>query len=458
MSLPIPILRDRGHRATTGRIIDTVTLPSLLETGNGLPKGVQGAADPHFSRVLRLFAQLFPGHKYGGGALCVYIDGEPVVDVWTGWSDRAGKEFWGENTGAMVFSATKAVASAVIHRLVDRGLIDYDEPVAEYWPEFGANGKSDITVRDVLRHRSGLSHLKGVDKTALMDHLLMEQRLAAAPADHLRGAPAYHALTYGWLLSGLARAVTGKGMRDLIRSEVARPLNTDGLHLGRPPAGAPTKVAQILAPQSTRPNPLFNFVAPKVAALPFSGALGSMYFPGIKSLVQGDIPFLDGEVPAANGVVTSRGLAKMFAAFVNDGRIDGKKFLSPDLARGLMGKPRALPDLNMVVPMPFHLGYHESPIPGLLKGFGHVGLGGTLGWADPETGSAFAFVHNRLLTPMLFDMGSFAVLARPLRTAISAARSSGPHRVPAYGATYPKAAGKSPGKSTVKRKAASSPA
>ena len=90
----------------------------------------------------------------------------------------------------------------------------------------------------------------------------------------------------------------------------------------------------------------------------------------------------------------------------------------------------------MVVPMPFHLGYHESPIPGLLKGFGHIGLGGTLGWADPQTGSAFGFVHNRLLTPMVFDMASFAGLARPLRNAITAARHAGLVEVPQFGATY----------------------
>lgn len=134
-----------------------------------------------------------------------------VVDVWTGWSDRAGTQRWTADTGAMVFSATKGIASTVIHRLADRGLLSYDAPVAQYWPEFGANGKAEITVRDVLRHRSGLSHLRGVTKTELMDHLLMEERLAAAPVDHLRGVQAYHALTYGWLLSGLARAVTGKG-------------------------------------------------------------------------------------------------------------------------------------------------------------------------------------------------------------------------------------------------------
>jgi CubicO group peptidase (beta-lactamase class C family) len=420
----------------------TMTPSSLLQPDSGLPRGVQGAADPRFAGVIKLFKQLFPRRRFGGGALAVYIDGEPVLDIWTGWSDRAGEQLWTADTAAMVFSATKGIAATVIHRLVDRGLLSYDEPVAEYWPEFGANGKGDITVRDMLRHRAGLSHLKGVTAAEVMDHIRMEQRLAAAPVDHLKGLPAYHALTFGWLLSGLARSVTGKDMRQLIRAEVARPLNTDGVHLGRPPADSPTHVAQILAPQSTRANHLFNLVAPRIAGLPFSGAFGSMYFPGIKALMQGDMPFLDGEVPAANGVVTGRGLAKMYAALANGGRIEGKRYLSAQLARGLAGTPRVVPDVNMFVPMPFHLGYHESPIPGLLKGFGHIGLGGTLGWADPETGTGFAFIHNRLLTPMLFDMGSFAVLARPLRTAVDAARAAGPMRVPDFGAPYPKPARK----------------
>ncbi len=409
---------------------------SLLRAEDGLPCGVHGAADPRFANVVRIFAGLFPGRRFGGGALTVYIDGKPVVDVWRGWSDRDGTAPWTANTGAMVFSATKGVAATVVHRLVDRGLMDYDTPVAQYWPEFGANGKADITIRDILRHRTGLSHLKGVTKDDLLDHHLMEERLAAAKPDHLLGRGAYHALTYGWLVSGVCRAVTGMGMRDLVRQEVARPLNTDGVHLGRPPVGSPTTVAQILAPQSTRPTPVFDYFAPKVAGLTFSGAIGSMYFPGVKSLVQGDIPFLEGEVPAANGVVTSRGLARMYAAIANGGMIDGEQFLSPEMAAGLVGKPKVWPDLNLVVPMPFHLGYHESPIPGLLKGFGHIGLGGTLGWADPATGSAFAFVHNRLLTAMVFDMGSFAGLARPMRNAIVAARSKGAMTVPRYGATF----------------------
>ncbi|CAM4370382.1 hypothetical protein MB901379_04676 [Mycobacterium basiliense] len=159
-------------------------------------------------------------------------------------------------------------------------------------------------------------------------------------------------------------------------------------------------------PQSKLANPIFNVIAPRVAGLAFSGGFGAMYFPGVKSLVQGDTSFQDGEVPGANGVVTGRGLAKMYAALANDG----------------------------------HLGYHESPVPGLLNGFGHVGLGGTLGWADPETASSFGYVHNRLLTPLLFDMGSFAGLVRPLRNAIRAARRHGFFEVPEFGANYPKPA------------------
>jgi CubicO group peptidase (beta-lactamase class C family) len=131
----------------------------------------------------------------------------------------------------------------------------------------------------------------------------------------------------------------------------------------------------------------------------------------------------------------------MYAAIANEGRIDGTRFLSDGLARGLIGNPRRWPDLNIVVPMPFHLGYHESPIPGLLKGFGHIGLGGTLGWADPASGSAFAFVHNRLLTPMVLDMASFAGLARPMRNAITAARHAGVVEVPQFSGRFPEAGG-----------------
>ncbi|HEU0189899.1 MAG TPA: serine hydrolase domain-containing protein [Mycobacterium sp.] len=405
-----------------------------------LPHGVRGAAAPHFGCAVRSFAAMFPGRRFGGGALAVYLDGKPVVDVWTGWADRAGRVPWSADTGTMVFSATKGTASTVIHRLADRGLIDYDAPVAQYWTEFGANGKSAITVRQLMRHRAGLSHLRGATRAELLDHTLMEQRLAAAPAHHLGGKSAYHALTYGWLMSGLARAVTGRGMRELIRDELAAPLNTDGLHLGRPPAAAPTRPAQIIMPQSTLPNPVFDYLAPRIAALQLSAGFGAMYFPGARAMVQGDIPLLDTEAPAVNGVATARGLARMYGAIANGGRIDGTRFLSGELVDGLTGRRHLWPDRNLGMPLAFHLGYHTIPIPGLMPGFGHVGLGGSLGWADPATGLAFGFVHNRLLTPLVVaDQAGFVAMEALIRRGAARARERGYQPVGYFGAPYTQA-------------------
>jgi CubicO group peptidase (beta-lactamase class C family) len=410
---------------------------SAGERSVALPHGVQGAADPGFACAVRAFAQLFPGRRFGGGALAVYLDGLPVVDVWTGWSDRGGTRHWTADTGAMVFSATKGMASTVIHRLADRGLIDYDAAVADYWPAFAANGKSAVTVRDLMRHRAGLSQLNRTTGAELMDHLLMEERMAAAPMGWMRGRPAYHALTYGWLMAGLARAVTGQGMRELIRTELAGPLNTDGFHLGRPPVGAPTQPAQIIGPQSGLQNPIFNLIAPHLATWKFSGAFGSMYFPGMKATVQGDTPLLDTELPAANGVATARALARMYGAIANGGTIDGSRFLSAELVAGLSSPPSLFPDGSIFMPMSFNLGYHGLPLPGILPGFGHVGLGGSLGWADPASGLAFGFVHNRLLTPLVVgDQAGFVATAALIRRGVTQARKQGFAPVTEFGSPF----------------------
>lgn len=373
--------------------------------------------------------------------MSVYLDGEPVVDVWTGWADRRGRHHWQADTAPMVFSATKGVASTVIHRLADRGLIDYDAPVAEYWPEFGANGKAEITVRDVMRHRAGLSHLRGVRKRELLDHRHMEERIAAAPVGRHFGKSAYHALTYGWLLSGLARSVTGKGMRELMRTEVAAPLNTDGIHLGRPPADAPTTAARFVGSQLSIPNPVFNALAPAVAGIELSAAFGAMYVPGVKGLVQRDVPLLDTELPSANGVITARALARMYGAIANGGVIDGHRYLSAERVAILSGRRDLRPDRNLIMPLAFHLGYHGVPVPGVLPGFGHVGLCGSFGWAIPTEGLSISLVHNRLLTPLIgTDQSGFVGTAALVRLGAAGARKHGFAPVTEFGAPYDAAA------------------
>lgn len=420
-------------------MVDTGVDHRAVSSHDGPDAGrrVFGAADPRFACVVRAFASVFPGRRFGGGALAVYLDGQPVVDVWKGWADRAGWVPWSADSAPMVFSATKGMTATGIHRLADRGLIDYEAPVAEYWPAFGANGKATLTVRDVMRHQAGLSGLRGATQQDLLDHVVMEERLAAAVPGRLLGKSAYHALTFGWLMSGLARAVTGKDMRLLFREELAEPLDTDGLHLGRPPADAPTRVAEIIMPQDIAANAVLTCAMRRLAHR-FSGGFRSMYFPGAIAAVQGEAPLLDAEIPAANGVATARALARMYGAIANGGEIDGIRFLSRELVTGLTRNRRqVLPDRNLLVPLNFHLGYHGMPIGNVMPGFGHVGLGGSIGWTDPETGVAFALVHNRLLSPLVMtDHAGFVGIYHLIRQAAAQARKRGYQPVTPFGAPY----------------------
>jgi hypothetical protein len=173
-----------------------MTSSSLLRAEEGLPRGVLGAADPRFANVVRIFAGLFPGRRFGGGALSVYIDGKPVVDVWTGWSDRNGEVPWATNTGAMVFSATKGVAAAVVHRLVAYYDIDpgcprlsriTDSRTAEgFWPH--RSRRNTRLGRSVHRQRLRLCTQPVADADGVRHGFVRGVGEAASQCHH-RGAP-----------------------------------------------------------------------------------------------------------------------------------------------------------------------------------------------------------------------------------------------------------------------------
>jgi CubicO group peptidase (beta-lactamase class C family) len=146
---------------------------------------------------------------------------------------------------------------------------------------------------------------------------------------------------------------------------------------------------------------------------------------------------LDAEMPAANGVVTARALARMYGAIANGGEIDGTQFLSRELVAGLTGRRSMRPDRNLFVPLAFHLGYHSLPYGKVMPGFGHVGLGGSVGWADPADGVAFALVHNRLLTPFVMtDHAAFVGIYKLIRDAAAKARMRGLRPVTEFGAPF----------------------
>ncbi|WP_458687662.1 serine hydrolase domain-containing protein [Nocardia tengchongensis] len=364
----------------------------------GLPTGVHGTADPRFDSAVKTFARVLAGRRGNGGALAVYEHGQPVVDVHAGSADAYGTA-WTADTGAMVYSASKGVSATVLARLADRGLLDYNAPVAEYWPEFAAHSKGSITVTELLSHRAGLSALPATTPGEVLDHELMEARLAAAKPDHLLGTPIYHALTIGWLMNGLARAITGHDMTRLYRSEVAEPLGVDGIHLGRPPAGSRTRPADLVGSLKTLaersiPGP----VATAVPQLPrlLRSPISSIYVPGLESIFRGDRPaILDTALPAGNAVCTAPALAKMYSALACDGYVDGRPYLSAETVRGLQRIRTYQLDRALVIPF-WHVGYHSFPSPHAPRGYGHMGLFGSMGWADPDSGIAVGFVHNRM--------------------------------------------------------------
>jgi CubicO group peptidase (beta-lactamase class C family) len=373
-----------------------------------LPLGtLNGEAHPIFAPVVSYFGKLFNPSSRGGGALAVRLHGQPVVDVWAGFADRRMSQPWERDTVTICFSTTKGVASTVIHRLADRGLVDYEEPVASYWPEFGVAGKQGITVRQLLSHQAGLHSMTDLVNSPedLLDHVTLEQRLAARPSEPLPGHPGYHAMTYGWLLAGLARRITGLGMADLVHEELAGPLKTDGLGIGMPLDGLRRFAPLIGRTPPVHPTPrLFaNMSARSMPTLRkvelTRRFLEALYVPYFDRLLAGRSPLvLNTEMPSVNGLLSANALAKLYAIIANNGEVEGVRLLSPETVGALSQIQTRAHDAVIAMRMNWRMGYHRAGAQRYRgdSAFGHYGFGGSGGWADPATGLSFGFVTNEL--------------------------------------------------------------
>jgi CubicO group peptidase (beta-lactamase class C family) len=363
------------------------------------PLGAGGVTEP-FRPVAAAFTRLL-GRGAGGGALVVRLRGRTVVNLCTGAADVRGTRPWTADTLAISFSTTKGIASAVLHGLADRGELGYDEPVAAYWPEFGVGGKDRVTVRELLTHRAGLYSVRAVADRAedLLDHLAMEERLAARSARAPTMRSGYHAITYGWLVSGLVRRVTGLGLAELVRSELAEPLGTNGLHIGAPadirprvaePVGSALRhlgsAARVLAPLWTR-------------SMVTRASYEALHLPGFHRLFEGaEPPIWTTEMPAVNGTFSAEGLARLYGALANGGSDEGATLLSPATTHELGRVQLRSADAVLGLRMRWRLGYHQAFGAGGVapRAFGHYGYGGSGGWADPTLGLSLGFVTNRI--------------------------------------------------------------
>ncbi|MFD7092315.1 serine hydrolase domain-containing protein [Streptomyces sp. NPDC059883] len=396
---------------------------------------VQGTVEAGFEPVRDAFVRNFERLGERGAAVAVYRDGRKVVDLWAGTRDLTGQEPgdrgadgvdaapWAVDTAQIVRSATKGVAAAVPLLLHQRGQIDLDAPVGTYWPEFKSAGKERALVRHLLSHRAGVPVLdRPLTPAEAIDGESGARALAAQRPEWEPGTDhGYHAHTYSWLIAELVRRVTGRSVGRWIAEEIARPLGLDfwvGLpaeeahRVGRiGPAEEPAAVGGALR---LRPKRSVS------EAYRDADSLTRRAFGVIEPRPdENDPAYRAAELPASGGISTARALARCYAAMI--GPVDGHRLFAPATLTLARTEESAGPDRVLVVATRFGLGFmlHGPAAPLLGPGsFGHPGRGGSLGFADPESGIAMGYVTNGMRRGVTADPRAQA-LVRAVRTATS---------------------------------------
>jgi CubicO group peptidase (beta-lactamase class C family) len=386
---------------------------------------LHGFVEPGFERVRDAFAANFErppdplsallGADVGevGAAVAVYHEGRKVVDLWGGLAQRSTGRPYREDTLQLVFSATKGVTAIAANLLAQRGLLDLDAPVADYWPEFAQVGKGEIPVRWLLAHRAGLPW---IDDTMRVEDALDWDRVVDALA---RQAPAwdpgtqhgYHATTFGWLVGEVVRRVSGMSLGQFVRTELAEPLGLD-LWIGLPPREhhrvAPVEVIELPT------DPGIQAMVDQVLG-PASPLGRALYAPGgawaeerFASFNRPDV--WEAEVPAANAITDARSLARLYAACV--GEVPGAggtpvRLLSDEtVGRAIERQTDGVDVVLMQMDLQYGLGFN---LPGAFlklgghRSFGHYGAGGSVGFADPDARLGFAYVMNRMVLGLTGD-------------------------------------------------------
>jgi CubicO group peptidase (beta-lactamase class C family) len=364
---------------------------------------IEGTCDSRFRRVREAFAENFAKHGEVGATVAVTIEGNAVVDLWAGHADAARTRPWTRDTIVNIASTTKGLTSICALRLVDRGLLDLEAPVARYWPEFAQAGKAAIPVHFLLSHRAGLPAIDAPLPTdALYDWDTMTRALAAQKPWWEPGTRhGYHAFTFGWLVGEVVRRITGKGLGTFWREEVAEPLGID-CHIGlgaeydarvaefipiRLPPGQPDPEQELIRNAGRMVQKALNNPPKTVADMNTRAWRGA-------------------EIPAGNAHTTARALARVFGALASGGEVDGIRVLSPASIERARSEQANGPDAVLFgMPTRFGLGFSLPPEgksfgPLSAAVFGSFGAGGSMALADPDAHVGFAYVMNQMQAGM----------------------------------------------------------
>lgn len=344
------------------------------------------------------FLQNFRDGLEVGAATSVVIDGETVVDLWAGHVDENRTRSWNQDTIVQVMSVTKAITALLANRLVERGVIELDLPVAKYWPEFAAGGKGEIPVRHLLTHLAGLPALEElqppgtVQDWGTMTRLLANQKPLWEPGSTL----AYHAVTFGFLVGEVIRRATGKTVGQLVREEITGPLGVSfELGFGKE---VDSRVADLLS-AAPAPDGITDLVKTVTAdplglfSRAFLVAMPTLEF-GFNTRASRGV-----EVPAVNGHTNARSLAKIYGALSRGGSIGSVRLLEEESLASATSKQVGGLDAIAAIDMHLGLGFMlRRPDAGVVgsRAFGHPGYGGALGFADPDRRLGFGYVMNQL--------------------------------------------------------------
>ena len=359
---------------------------------------IRGLCPPRFDAVRRAFAANFdvgaPGDQELGARFCLCIGGQIVVDLMGGWADRNRTIPFAQDTLTPIFSTGKALAALMIARLVDRDLIEYDQPVADVWPEFAQAGKAKITIAQAVSHQAGLAGFtQPMPPEAWLDWNGICDRLEAmAPLWPPGTASGYHPVTSGFLAGEIHRRVTGRRLGSAFREEIAAPLGLD-LWIGLPEAEA-HRLAEVRRP-STMPD-LGPPTDIKRAAF-----LTKWAQPRADAQLRG------ADIPSVTGCGTAAALARVMAIFANDGRLDGKAWLHTNTVEAATKTRIAGEDLVLPYDLSWGAGLLRNE---RLKIYGpgrqtvaHSGWGGSCAFADPDEGLSGAYVMNRQSPDLIGD-------------------------------------------------------
>lgn len=345
-----------------------------------------------------------------GVQVCAYRKGEPIVDAWAGEMGPADARPVGPDTLFLSFSTTKGVAATALHILADRGLIDYEAPVAKYWPEFAVNGKEKVTVSQAMSHQAGLHALPSPYSAAFLADWDAGLKWIAegTPAWQPGTATGYHAMTYSWVVGGIVGGASGRHIKDVIREEIAEPLGIAGSMYVGIPDGLEDRLATLQQQAAGAAQPL-----PIPPDHDFFKAM-----PPNPDFTFNDMVIRKACLPAANGHFTARALARMYGALANGGQVGGVRLVSESRIRKMQQILTREPDrvilgMKLNKGMGYFMGGKIDGVHGAAgpreTAFGHPGAGGSIAFADPEVGLSIAVTINKMQTTLQAEGPTFEI-------------------------------------------------